>query len=210
MLEISTYSADQIKPLLSLLEEWLQREFFQYPYLWLPPKGETNINNMLLLAEEHGLVTVVRKGQQVVGIAAGVPFDSDTVRTTLNSTTGKDQTLFEKTKKLGFDPSKLFYMNYFLTASEYRNNKELVDLIYNHYVDFARKIGKTQLCYLEYSGESEHPLKPEHLTPIEPWGHVIHGFKRMHMQADITWPTVQLDGSARDESHTVEFFIKDI
>jgi len=210
-LELSSYSAEQIEPLLPLLEEWVQREFIQYPYLWLPPKGEFCMSNVMLAAEKEALVTIVRKGQQVVGVAAAVSFDSEAFRTTYEAAVlGSNQSILEKMKEQGFDPSKMLYMNYFLTAPEYRNDENLVGLIYNNYVDFAHKIGRTQLCYFEDAGRVDHPLKPAHPTPIEPWGHAIQGFKSMYMQADLSWPTVQLDGSARDEAHTVEFFFKDI
>src|SRR5579862_2921495 len=148
--ELSTYSTGQIEPLLPLLEEWVQREFIQYPYLWLPPKGEFCMSNVLLAAEKEALVTIVRKGQEVVGVAAAVPFDSEAFRATYEAAVlGSNQSILDKMKEQGFDPSKVLYMSYFLTAPEYRNDENLVSLIYNNYIDFAHKIGRTQLCYFE-------------------------------------------------------------
>jgi hypothetical protein len=47
-------------------------------------------------------------------------------------------------------------------------------------------------------------------VPIEPWGYVIKGFKSMGIRMDISWETLQPDGSIADQAHSAEFFIKEI
>jgi hypothetical protein len=199
MFELSTYSTQQIEPLLPLLQEWGEREFIHYPYLWVPAKEEIFEAYALLAREKNSLVAVVRNQGKIIGLAAGVPLDA-----------GELQALFDEVQGQGFDPSQIFYMSLFLTAPEYRNDERLVELIFDKYVDFIRSIGRTQICYFDDPGRPDHPLKPENPLPIEPWGHVIGGFRRMNVNKQFVWPTLQLDGSVKEEIHQLEFFVKDI
>lgn len=156
----------------------------------------------LFLNEKNAQVVIVRKGEQVIGVAAGFPLDS--------SYSILDLSLFKKTSIQNFNLSQTFYISYFLTAPEYRNNPTLVLMIYNHLVQFAHTLSKKQLCYFQDIGRKEHPLKPQKPVPIEPWGYVIGGFKNIGMNMNISWPTVQPDFSVKEEQHEVEFLIKDI
>jgi hypothetical protein len=202
ILEISTYSTDQVVPWVPLLQEWEEREFFHYPYLWVPPKGEISDNNVMLAREKNAQVIIVQHNGQVIGIAGAIVFDSEEMHS-------NHRWLLEKTIAHGFDPAHIVYVNYFLTAPQFRNDARLVSLMYNKLVDFTHCIGRTQICYLEDLGNLDSPLKPEHPVAIEPWGHVIKGFRSM-MYADLTWPTLQPNGSVADQVHVSEFFIQDL
>lgn len=202
--ELSSYSMEEIIPLLPLLQQWVVREFRQYPYLWAPANGEICEGNTMLLNEPKAQVVVVKDQGRVVGVAAGIPLDSFAMIGYLG---GRPCALMEEK---GFDISRIFYMSYFLTDPEYRNNQQLVDLIYNDFVDFAYSVGKTQICYFEDCGNPESPLKPQNPIPIEPWGVLIHGFKSTGIKVGIAWQTLQPDGSSQEQAHTSEFFIKDL
>jgi len=213
MLELSTYSTEQVAPLLPLLQDWGVREFVRYPYLWVPPQDEIFEAYALLAEEKNSLVTLVKHQGKVIAVAAGVPFDAERLHALFD---GKDTevhlepSVLQRVRQMGFDPSQIFYMSYFLTAPEYRNDKHLVELIYDKYVQFIRSIGKSQICYFDDLGRADHPLKPENPAPIEPWGVVLHGFRSMHVKKEFSWPTVQQDGSVKDEIHHLEFFVKDV
>jgi|SRR5689334_893730 len=201
--ELSSYCMEEIEPMLPLLETWLKRGFGQYPYLWRPPEEEKiSPGNHTLLSEKNAIVTCVKKGDQVVAVAGGIAVDSALLQLLGN-------TVVEEMKKQHFDPSQMIYMMYFLTAPEYLNEPKLVELVYNHYSNFAFQMGKSQLCFFEYFGQDDHPLKPEYPTPIEPWGHAITGYRNMNLKVEQSWPTLQPDGSVLHEAHQVEFFVKD-
>lgn len=201
--KLATYSMDEITPLFPALQEKVEAAFVKYPYLWVPPQGEIYKPNQLLVSEKNGFVTVVRKGEEVVGVAAGANFDSDAVVLDLG------QDVVERARENGFDPSKLFYMCYFLIDPAHYNSY-LVQMIYNEYASFARASGKTQMCYLEACDQLDHPLRPESLDIIEPWGTTLQGCKSMNIKMEHAWPTLQTDGSVQDETHTIEFFVKDL
>jgi len=210
MWELSTYSTEQVEPLLSLLQDWGEREFIQYPYLWVPAKNEIFEAYALLTKEKNSLVTLVKYEDKIIAAAAGVPFDAERLQSLFNEEKGEMNTLLEKVEQQGYNPAHIFYMSFFLTAPEYHNDQRLVELIYNQYVQFIHSIGKSQICYFDDLGKAKHPLKPEKPTPIEPWGCVISGFKSMNVKKEFSWPTLQQDGSVKEETHHLEFFIKDI
>src|SRR5579872_4589622 len=76
-LEITTYSSQEVVAVLPLLQEWIEREFFKYPYLLVSPKGVTHPSNEHVAQEARGLVIVVKRLDEVVGVASCVPFDSE-------------------------------------------------------------------------------------------------------------------------------------
>ncbi len=200
MFEISTYSTEQIIPLIPLLEEWIQREYVQYPYLWVPCEEGPSLE--MFVKEKHAMVTIAKYQGQVVGVAAGMNFDSEQLHEYFQ------QSLVEKAKEKGFDASQILYISFFLTAPEFRNEKHLAASIYDTYVGFARKLGKTKISYWTDFGKEGHPLKPKEPIAIEPW-ELMDGFKSMGVKLELFWPTLQQDGTVKSESHTAEFFIKD-
>lgn len=210
-LELKSYSQEEIIPLLPLIQEWAARDFLNYPYLWVAPEEEVFSGFSLYINEQSGMGAVVKKQGQVVGIALGLAFDCEGMQALfgdLEATHGKS--LNDKVKEKGFDPSRIIYMSLFLTAPEYRNDPEIVELLYNRFVDFAHAMGRNQLCYFEDARTLETDLKPENPIPIEPWGYVIHGFRSMNIRLDLRWNTLQSDGSSKEQFHTSEFFVKDI
>ncbi len=198
-MELTTYSLDQIVPILPLLQTWVKNAFIQHPYLWSPPQGDIYQPHLFLLKESRGLISVVKKGEEVLGVAAGVAFDSQLFQEDFGSS------VIAQIKEKGFDPAQMIYMCYFLTAPQCRNEAHLVDLIYKRYLDFARAHGKTQFCYIEHQ-ESQN--KPTQSAPLEPWGHAISDCTSMDVHWKVNWPTLQPDGSVVEQPHHMEFFVK--
>lgn len=203
MFEVESYSGDAIIPHTPLLEEWVKRDYIHYPYLWVPTTSDCGLD--LFIKEEHALVTIVKQQGKVVGIAAGISFDSERLQNYFQ------EPLSKLAEEHGFDPSQILYMSFFLTAPERRNDPLLVQAMYDTYVKFASNLGKTKVSYwADMSSDEHHPLKPEKLVPIEPWGEVIHGFRSMKMKFNLPWMTLQSDGSVKEAIHPAEFFIKDL
>jgi|SRR5579862_3885185 len=202
MLEIATYSTDQIIPLVPLLEKWFARDYIHYPFLWVPSPEELCTD--LFIKEKNALVALCRKQGEVIGAAACIALDSEHLEAYF------EQPMREKAIERGFDPSQILYMSFFLTAPEYRNDPSVVSQIFQACLDFGRARGKTQVCYWRSLDKPNHPLKPEVPVVVEPWEHVICGFKSMNMQMDVPWKTLQPDGSVQMENHAIGFFIKDV
>lgn len=196
-LEVTTYSSEEVVPVLPLLQEWVEREFLKYPYLWVAPKGVIHPSNVHVVQEARGLVVVVKRLDEVVAVASCVPFDSEPSL----------QSILPIAREKRFDPSRMLYVSYCLTAEEMRSDESLIELIDQRILEHAKKIGCNQLCVMQDLGRPDHPLKPKLSVPVEPWD-FVGGFERMEVELEIAWPTLQVDGSAKEEAHTMIFFYK--
>jgi hypothetical protein len=202
MFEVSTFSTEQIIPHIPILQEWVKRDYLEYPYLWVPSDAECFMD--MFVNEKNALVTIVKKGEHVVGVAAGMPFNSEGLEPFF------EHPINAMAKARGFDPSRILYMSFFLTAPEHRNEKMLVSAIYDAYLSFAKKLNLTHVCYWSEIEPENHPLKSQYPTTIEPWGIAINGFRNMNLQLDLYWPTLQVDGSIKNAKHVAEFYIKEL
>jgi hypothetical protein len=183
------------------MQEWTEREFGQYPYLWFPPAGSEIAREVGLIADEsQSLVAVLQNEGRVVGIAGGVPFDGLHIQAyfhSLNSSFG------EKLRTQGVDPTRIFHMVFFLTDPVYRDTS--VGMIYDTFTAFARKLGRDQFCFFEAIGDPDYAA-----VPFEPWNAIIKNCRKVDIQLDVSWPTLQNDDSVQDEVHRLQFFINEI
>jgi hypothetical protein len=204
--QIEAYQAEQIIPLLPMLNTWAEREFSRYPYLLSSPKDQIVCpSDLVFVNSSDAMIAVANNQGKMTGIAAMICFDSPA----LHSMYFGRFHLIEKMQALGIDYSRMLYVAYFLTAPECHNDEHIVHALYSKVVDFAQQKGKSQLCFMDDIAQHDHPLKPIRKTFIEPWGAVICGFSSMNMQISIAWPTVDLDGTVKELEHTLEFFVKD-
>jgi hypothetical protein len=202
MLEIETYSKEGIATHASLLEEWMRRDYIHYPYLWMPTSTEINLD--VFLNEKTTLLTLIKREGRVVGMAAGMAFESEYLSNYFEAP------LVKLTEEQGIRPETLYYISFFLTAPEYRNDKAIVESIYNSQAEHAHSLFRTHICFWSALDNSQHPLKPNMLTPVEPWGYVIGNYKPMHIELKLPWNTLQVDGSAKQEIHLIQFFTKSL
>jgi len=205
-IEIETYKSGSIIPLLPLLNEWAVREFAQYPYLYSASKDQVVCpSDILFVNSSDSMIGLAKKEGKVVGMVALICFDSPE----LHKMYFVQGPLLDKFQKSGFDLSKMLYVGYFLTAPELHNDARVVHALYKRLADFAQEKGKTQICYMEDIGQPDHS-KATKSVAIEPWGEVIHGFKRTGVQIGITWPTIGENDDIKEKEHTLEFFVKDL
>jgi len=198
-IQINTYKKENIIPLLTTLQEWSVREFGNAPYLYAPPKENiVAASDILFVNGKDALIALAKKEEQVVGIIALIAFDA------LEQYFGVD--LFHRIQKAGFDPSQILYVGYFLTAPEYHNDPDVVQALYATCADYAKQLGKTQICYMDDVGL---PGAPPLNDQIEPWGAVIHGFKSTGVQISLSWPTKDSD-VVKEREHILEFYAKDL
>jgi hypothetical protein len=101
-------------------------------------------------------------------------------------------------------------MNYFLVTPRLRDDETLVRSIFEKQIQFAKQLGKKQICFMEIVQDENHPLKSLDSTSPEPWGDMIKGYKNMGLSLTLSWPTLQADGSAKEEEHIVQFYILDL
>lgn len=110
----------------------------------------------------------------------------------------------------GFDPNKILYVSCFLMARQERSNLEAINLLFNKTIEQAKKMGKTQICYMEIVENENHPLRPAPYIPLEPWGDLQREFRSMNVTIDMSWPTLKAGGEVLDEVHQMAFYVMDI
>ena len=207
--ELSAYSHHVIASILPLIQEWTETEFIQYPYFRSLAQGEIFPLFALLADEPLSLVTLVKAQDKVIGIAGGVVLDCVSLQSFFEQSLMPTSLSFaQRLQMQGFDPSRIFYMAFFLTAPEYRNDTNLIALMYNQFNAFAYQLDRDQICFFESVGDPMR--KPENFTPIQPWNGVIKQCRSMGVEWDMYWPTLQLDGSIKQQAHTLEFFVKEL
>ncbi len=204
--KVEMYSAGSIVPLLPMLNEWSVREFVHSPYRYSPSKNQiVSPTDIILVNSRDSLIALAKRDGRVVGIISLIPFDAPE----LQRMQFGQLSVLEKIQASGFDPSKMIYAGYFLTAPDVHNDRQIVDALYQAMTNFALEKGKTQVCYMEDIGRLDPP-NAENQSSIEPWGEVIKGFDSTGVQIGISWPTLEKDGSVKEMEHTLEFFVKDL
>jgi len=207
-IQINTYKKENIIPLLTTLQEWSVREFGKAPYFYAPPKENIVApSDIFFVNGKDALIALAKKEDQVVGVISLIAFDALELQAQYfgQDTLGQVD-LFHRIQKAGFDPSQILYVGYFLTAPECHNDHDVVQALYGACVDYAKQIGKTQICYMDDVGL---PGAPPLNDLIEPWGTVINGFKSTGVQISHSWPTKDSD-EVKEREHILEFYVKDL
>lgn len=69
--------------------------------------------------------------------------------------------------------------------------------------------GYTTVCFAAVERSNNHPLQPSRYSPIDDLYRKV-GFTKTNLSFAYTWPTIQADGSVRDEEHPMMFWAKDL
>src|ERR1700722_18960169 len=139
MFEIEAYSKEKIAEHASLLEEWMRRDYIHYPYLWIPAQGEAYLD--VFINEKSTLMTLLKREGRIVGIAAGMAFDSENLADYFSAP------LTKLAEDQGIRSEALYYMSFFLTEPDCRNDKSIVEMIYNAHAQYAKLLDKTHICF---------------------------------------------------------------
>jgi len=116
----------------------------------------------------------------------------------------------DQIKKQGYNPDNIYYISCFLLQKEERQNLATALLLFKKAVEFAKKLGKTQICYMEITADPAHPLKPQNFIPCEPWALLNKPFNSMNVTVESSWPTLQADGSVKEQQHKLPLYVMDI
>lgn len=205
-MEIKQYTQKEVLQQLSLMNEWVMRQFSAFPYLF-PPRHDQiiSVQDTIYVNEKESTVVIAKDGQKVIAVATGIALSSYYLTNFYFA-----PALLDNFRAQGHDPSRIWYMGYFLVAPEHQDDEKLIFSIYDLFTEFAKKNGKSQICYLDIESDDSHPLRHKNYRDPEPWGRIIKGFKDSKARFEGTWPTKQADGTVKDELHKELFFLKDL
>ena len=202
--KIECYQKEAIKTVRTILDEWNIKLWREYPYFYVF-QDETNYNS-IFEKDPEAFVLFAEKDGIKLGLLQANPLDSSFLEQDLY--TPYEQ--IDKFRKRGFDPSKILYISCFLMAQEERSNLEAISLLFNRAIEQAKKMGKTQICYMEIIEDEKHPLRPVPYIPLEPWRDLEKKFRSMDIVSEMCWPTLRADGEVKEEVHQMAFYIMDI
>lgn len=203
--KIQTFSREEVIPLLPLLHEWLVKHLVGFPYYYAPPKEQLiHPFDTVYVNEKEALIIIAKEKDEVIGVAAGVSLGSFYLDYNLGNVFSPH--LIEQFKEKGFQPNEVLYIGYFLMAENHKENTETVLKIFDEILAAAKKWGKKHICYIQvHCNQSRMRESPE------PYGTIISGFRDSGVEMhNLSWPTLQADGSMQLKSHDMAFYVMDI
>ncbi len=205
LMQIQTFSREEVLPLLPLLHEWLAKHLLGFPYYYAPPKEQLiHPFDTVYVNEKEALVVIAKLDNEVLGIASGISLGSFYLDYKVGNVFSPE--LIEQFKNKGFQPHEVLYVGYFLMAEGHKENEAAVLEIFEQLTAAAKKWDKKQICYIQVlCDESRMKEFPE------PYGTIIPGFRNSGVEMlDLSWPTLQADGSMQMQNHDMAFYIMDL
>ena len=205
VIQVQTFSREEVFPLLPLLHEWCAKYLLGFPYYYAPPKEQLiHPFDTVYVNEKEALTVIAKESDEVIGIASGVSLGSFYLDYSVGNVFSFQ--LIEQFKENGFQPNEILYIGYFLMAENHKQNKRAILEIFDQFIAAAEKWGKKHICYIQVLCD-ELRMKE---SP-EPYGTMISGFRHSGVEMlNLSWPTLQSDGSMQIQSHDMAFYIMDI
>lgn len=204
-IEIAEYREEAIRPFALTLHNWSASAYRKFPFLYASEGCGDVLPYHILCNDRDAFVLLAEKNGKQVGMLAGYPLDSPFITVQYSPSSQ-----FDAMRQKGYNPSEIFYVASFLIIDEERGNKTLAEAIYAQAASLAKKSGKKQMCYFATIREENHPLKPSAYIPVEPWDHLRQSFRSMGVSFELSWPTLQADGSVQECASMQELFILDL
>lgn len=192
-ISITRLSGRDIHPYLEDLARLRIKVFRRFPYLY-DGNMEYERGYLETYARSPGsLFVLARDGQDVVGVATGIPMADET----------------DEFKKpfvgQGLDPASIFYFGESVLLPEYRGQGIGV-AFFDQRESFAREKGVfSHCCFCAVERPEDHPLRPSAYQPLDEfWKN--RGYRKLpELQTSYSWKDV---GEPRETAKTMTFWIK--
>lgn len=198
-LRYTTHFGRAIEPFIPEVAAIRIRGFRAFPYLY---EGSTAYEESYLRGyaqEPRAMLVRVRDGNETIAIATATPLacSCDIVAD------GP-----ELLRRAGYEPKEFFYYAEILVDPRYRG-RGIAQTIYAMREQTARELGFTKLCLAVVQRPADHPLKPaDYVSPERIW--VRDGFRQTEAVFAYGWPTIQADGSVREQDNQMRFWVRDL
>ncbi len=196
-LQYSTHFGGEITPFVPEVAAIRIRGFRAFPYLYegSPAYEEKYLQGYV--REPRAMLIRVRDGQETIGIATATPLacSGDIVADAP-----------ELLRRAGYDPAVFFYYAEILVEPRYRG-RGIARTIYAERERAARAFGFSSLCLAVVQRPADHPLAPPgYVSPERIW--IRDGFDKAGVTVSYGWPTIQPDGTVRDEDNPLAFWVR--
>ncbi len=197
MITLVTRFGAEIAPFIREVAGIRIRGFRAFPYLY---EGSLDYEEKYLemyATEGRAMLVRAMDGEKTVAIATATPLhcSCDIVA---------DAPVLMR--RAGFAPETFFHYAEIIVLPEYRG-RGIARMIYAEREKTARGFGFTNLCLASVVRAEDHPLKPRDYVPAERvW--IKDGFQPTEAYFTYDWPTIQADGSVREEANPMRFWTR--
>lgn len=205
-MKIELFQKEAVKTVRTVLDQWNIELWREYPYLYVFQNGIDSDYNSIFEEDPEAFVLFAERSGEKIGLLQANPLNSSFLEK-------GSYTPYEELDKFisnGFDPSKILYVSCFLMAREERSNLEAIHLLFERTIELAKRMGKTQICYMEIIEDENHPLRPVPYIPLEPWRVLGKNFRSMDIITTMRWPTLKMEEEVVEEEHQMAFYVMDI
>ncbi len=198
---ITSYPPEAVTAIRPMLDTWAIEMYREYPYLYVY-QGETDYNSMFE-QDPNAMVLFAEQDGQKIGVLQANPLDSPYLKEEVYTPSD----CLDEMRSKGYNPEDIYYISCFLLKKEFRQDRILALNLFAKACEVAKQHGKKAIAFMEIADEPAHPLKPDPYVPCEPWKLLGVPFTPMDVAVKATWPTLQPDGSVKDEEHTMLMYI---
>lgn len=199
IMNIEIVVSKDMQPYLGTVSMFRSKYFREFPYLY---SIETEYENDYIQSFYHAdraVLFLLKDGSEVVGFSTGRP---------LLAKTAFIPNVEENFNKVGLDPSEYFYIGETIIDTKYRGKKYYSTIVSTR-ENYAIDKGYKALCFLAVERDINDARKPQ--------GYKNNSliFARLgYIKSDISvsesWPTIQVDGSVKNQVNTLYFWLKSL
>lgn len=189
----------------SVLEDFISQQrrivFSQYPYLI---HYEDDVEHLYVSTYSNtfgGAIAVAYKNGEIVGFLTGTALvEFDRYLVSLGCSRGVDLL------KDIVDVSTNYYIGEVVVLEQYRG-QSIVEILSDAMAAYALSLGFNTVSFITIIREKDHPQRP---VAYQDYDHVWKrlGCNKTDKVMTCNWPTVQLDGSFKNENNNCAFWLR--
>jgi GNAT superfamily N-acetyltransferase len=196
---VRSFKGSQIAPHIEQIARFRIEGFRSFPYLY---EGSTAYEKKYLAGyerEPESLLVCAYNGAELCAVATSLPLCS-------GSDIVADAAGLFRTS--GHRPEEFYYYSEIIVHPAVRGRGIARD-IYRVREQHARSLGLPRLCLAVVQRSADHPLRPAGYVPPERiWQR--DGFLPTDMTFTYQWPTIQADGSVRNDDNVMRYWIREL
>lgn len=194
---LETFKGADIQPYTRLLSEMRLKEFRQFPYLYIGNMEDDLAYTQTFSSTPQGRLIVAFQGNQVVGVRSGMPLETplfflDRWRSFL--------------QKQGINTKKCFFSGEIVIDPAFQK-KGLRSQLMNQYFQEVEAMGFTSIMAITSLRPLDHPLRPQDYVDIDM---PRYGFENTNIVLSNTWPTLQADGTVKEQENHLIVWMKNL
>jgi len=196
-IEYHLYHGDEIKEHIGTIARFRLEQFKEYPYLYIGDYEQEQKHLGFYANYKESLLILASDNDKIVAVSTSLPlkYEEEIISCCADELAHR-----------GMDASKGYYFGETIILPEYRG-QGIGTILVNMQEEHARTLGCTFVCFIAVKREADHPLRPKNYTEAAVVFERL-GFEKTKSVVSFSWPTLQADGTVREEVNLLDFWIK--